>query len=840
MFVGRSDELAVVRDAIETPDCALAVIGEAGIGKTRLVIEAADRAARPLLTGGALASLAWMSYAPLRRALGESLTAPGWRDDPESAAARIEHALGDRTLFIDDLQWADTGTREALALLIGRVSFVATVRTGEQRSATALEFLTAAGCSALELAPLDAVAAIELARGVRADSHPAGVEAAAARAGGNPLLIEELVIGGEHVQSLELALAARLRGVPGDAVRELRLLALAERPLPIEHITRSELLAQAGLVTVTGRNAEIRHALLAEVVADDIPDDARRELHRELGRLLEHPGDTARHLLLGGERERGLKAALQAVEVATTPGERARQLLTAAQCAGDDAESELLLGAASAAVQAGEHDEAEKILAMLTGGDAALRTQTAVLHATSCRERGDRDGWMRWAEEAVALAPSGTAADALALAEHARAVLLTGQKPGEALALAQRAYQVAEACGAHRGRSLYVLGSARYFAADPHWQSDLERAREFAREEDDLLIELVAANNLVVAHESSGSPNEGARIAEEMMVRSRELQLERWRRHFAAARINLAMHAGELARVDVESARLLAQPLMPRTRAGVASAWAMVLVDLARFDDALVVADDHLVGSMFASNAHHIRAAVSAATGDPRSALAELPAFVEKAENEHLLTLAAPLFHWAAFRAGVDEPELLESGAVSEIPMLAGVAHELDAVRALRREDRGTAIDELVTAAVLWAPYHRRGQLRCLVEAAALHVDDALAAGGDAEVHAVAVERLQDVERQATQLGMVTELMRIARLQRKIGITTPRRTPPASGSLTERERQVLRFVLQGFSDAAIGARLGISPRTVETHVQSARGKLGASNRDQAAALAAAE
>src|SRR5690606_30846005 len=126
----------------------------------------------------------------------------------------------------------------------------------------------------------------------------------------------------------------------------------------------------------------------------------------------------------------------------------------------------------------------------------------------------------------------------------------------------------------------------------------------------------------------TGSPSEGARIAEEMVEQASLLRLERWRRHFLAARVNLAMHAGELGRVDVEAVRLLAQPLMPRTRAGVAAAWAMVLVDLARFDEALTVADDELADSMFRSHAHHIRAAVSAASGDPASALAELPPFL--------------------------------------------------------------------------------------------------------------------------------------------------------------------------------------------------------------------
>ena len=57
-----------------------------------------------------------------------------------------------------------------------------------------------------------------------------------------------------------------------------------------------------------------------------------------------------------------------------------------------------------------------------------------------------------------------------------------------------------------------------------------------------------------------------------------------------------------------------------------------------------------------------------------------------------------------------------------------------------------------------------------------------------------------------------------------------------AASLSGREREVLTLVGQGLSDTAIGARLGISPRTVESQLASARRKLGARTRHQAAAM----
>ena len=52
--------------------------------------------------------------------------------------------------------------------------------------------------------------------------------------------------------------------------------------------------------------------------------------------------------------------------------------------------------------------------------------------------------------------------------------------------------------------------------------------------------------------------------------------------------------------------------------------------------------------------------------------------------------------------------------------------------------------------------------------------------------------------------------------------------------LSDREQQVLRHLADGLTDREIANRLGISPRTVETHVGSILHKLGVRNRAQAA------
>lgn len=62
---------------------------------------------------------------------------------------------------------------------------------------------------------------------------------------------------------------------------------------------------------------------------------------------------------------------------------------------------------------------------------------------------------------------------------------------------------------------------------------------------------------------------------------------------------------------------------------------------------------------------------------------------------------------------------------------------------------------------------------------------------------------------------------------------SPKHEDPVD-SLSLRERQVLEMVVQGHSDLEIGAALGISPRTAETHRGKLMRKLGARSRSDLA------
>jgi DNA-binding CsgD family transcriptional regulator len=58
-----------------------------------------------------------------------------------------------------------------------------------------------------------------------------------------------------------------------------------------------------------------------------------------------------------------------------------------------------------------------------------------------------------------------------------------------------------------------------------------------------------------------------------------------------------------------------------------------------------------------------------------------------------------------------------------------------------------------------------------------------------------------------------------------------------TGPLSNREREVFELLADGLSGAEIAERLVLSPETVRTHIRNAMGKLGASTRSQAVAIA---
>lgn len=812
-LVGRAEVLARVRELLAGPPAAVLVVGEAGVGKSALVASLLPDAPR----GGAFSALTWMTYLLLQRALPD-LEAEVWTGDSQHVADEVLRRLEGRPLVLEDVQWADPASRAVIVLLARRTPMVVTLRQGDPAAPAVASELEAAGFVALALDPLSAPSASELV--LRLNPALAGGQVARVVrvSGGNPLIIEELSRV-ERVDTLRLALGRRLEPLGEPARQGMLLLAAAGRPLDADQVPGSAQLRTAGLVCEDDdHRLSARHGLVAEVILAEASLGARARAHRLLAEMVSTEGERARHLLAIGEQEAAYAAARAAVTTAGSAEERSVHLETAAACAPDSARDDLVVQAAHEANQALDAPRALALLERLSperssGADVIVERGAALF------EVGDVEGWRKSVRDGLAAGGTPAQRSYFQVEEAAVAYFVDGD-PAKSADLASAAAQEAADAGLPRAAALRMQGSALYLLGDAAWPTTLERALSAARDEEDVPGIFSCLNNLVTAHESGGDPLEAARRCEEAIDEANALRLGRWARHMQTRRLNLALHAGEHARVEDLAATLLAQPLADRSREEVVCALALSRVDVGRAEEALELAELHLAGSgLRPSDYHVVRAQAFLATGRARAALSEQEPFLATGPVQSVVTAMAPVFAWAASFSGRPSPtplkELLDWG------MLAGVAPELDGIDLLREgrpEEAAARFDE---AASRYDAYTARAAVRCRWA----HADALLRTARREE----GLAALADVESTARVAGLVP-VLRLVERSRGHGAPSIR---TGSASLTDAERRVLDLVADGFSDADIAARLGSSRRTVQSQVASAQRKLGAVNRRDA-------
>ncbi len=83
-------------------------------------------------------------------------------------------------------------------------------------------------------------------------------------------------------------------------------------------------------------------------------------------------------------------------------------------------------------------------------------------------------------------------------------------------------------------------------------------------------------------------------------------------------------------------------------------------------------------------------------------------------------------------------------------------------------------------------------------------------------------------------IGMDAFAQRAARELGASGETARKRSVESLDQLTAREAQIARLARDGLSNPEIGARLFISPRTVEYHLHKVYGKLDITSRNELA------
>jgi DNA-binding CsgD family transcriptional regulator len=423
MLLGRDREQAMVvrllQDARASRSGVLAVVGEAGIGKSALLAYAQEQAAgMNVLRARGVQSEAHIPFAGLFELLRPALGCISQIPDPQAAAlesalalrpaasSQDRFAIGAATLsllagyaesdpvaiLLDDMHSIDGSSADALLFAFRRlvadpVAVVLTVREGEP------SLLDGADLETLRLTGLDRASAAELLR--REVAEPVSEDLAdrlQAETAGNPLALLELAqdlswlngaalgvplaagtsVAGVYVQRFR-SLPQRSRDVLVLAAAsdsgEMPALARAAAPLGLDV---NDLVAAeaAALITVRDARVEFRHPLARSAVYGDAPAPQRRAAHRALAGVMPDTEADRRawHLALAAFgpddsaasalEQAGLRARQRsAYEVSSRAFERGAQLSSE-----EGQQARLLYAAADAAWLGGLADRAEALL----------------------------------------------------------------------------------------------------------------------------------------------------------------------------------------------------------------------------------------------------------------------------------------------------------------------------------------------------------------------------------------------------------------------------------------------------------------------------------------------
>jgi DNA-binding NarL/FixJ family response regulator len=357
-LVGRTREVArvrrLVREAAEGAGGTAVIVGEPGSGKTRLV----EVAVRSAAAAGAAVRVGQAVHQEVERTLGAALDAFGLRLDEllgpaaadrvvleAGATAAAGFLLADRLLevvearcargplllAVEDLHWCDTTTLTWLRAVAERapslpLAVLLTTRppAAGSRLRRALDVL---GAAEVELGPLAADEVVALARLVRGRPPDAPLVRILDTARGNPLLVLALLGDGDdpgRAPAARLAEldAAQLAAVQTAAVLGTRVvpaeLAAVSGARPADVLAHLEAAAAAGVLVPQDDRFAFRHELYRSAALATLSGAARAVLHLEAARSLAAAGapavEVAEHVARGArpgdaEAVRWLQAA---------------------------------------------------------------------------------------------------------------------------------------------------------------------------------------------------------------------------------------------------------------------------------------------------------------------------------------------------------------------------------------------------------------------------------------------------------------------------------------------------------------------------------------------------
>jgi DNA-binding CsgD family transcriptional regulator len=913
---GRAHEQVVVVAAVDRlsrgDGGALALMGTAGVGKSRLARELlshAERRGATVLAGRAVPGSAPVAYRPLTEALltwtrqgalpdgatlgphqralehlvaGDSSadTGPLSPVFVGEALLRLAAVLGDgrgAVLLLDDVHWADTETLAVVEYIAdqaesARLLLVLTLRSEEGAVARRLAHALSARGSArvLDLAPLDAPATAAMAAGCLGE--PVAPHLAALlteRSDGVPLLVEELLsalrAGGALVRSaagvdvqdgaadvlprsVTDAVQLRLEALSDDDRLVLQSAAILGRSFAWERLADISRLPQVAVLP--GLQAAAELALLDE---DPLRPGALRFRHA----LLRDAVEAATFPPLRAElARRGLHALLADGQVEKLSDDDLHLAVSlAGRCGDGPLGARLAVRAALRSYDRWAFGSAERWLAearRLAGVGPDLLLEIDVLALRVAASTGRVDVVQRLGRALLVRAGDDDAMREVRLETHLRLaqVAVEDARPDEGdhhLALAAPLLaQTSDPCAATR-HELWSAVSALQQGRSDQARARAARAIEMATPLEDQLDLVCCAlvqigrawlPELVPAREAW---EQGLQLA---TVHGMRL----WRGRMLAELAGVLVH--ELCGDDeIAEARALAHEagaveLLQRVEV-LAAELALLRGDLSeaerRLDAAEAAPGSSVVLAATQDRIAAVRALLAALRGDepgPPHATARGVSALARDDLETARALApaapAPAGRMAPYDALLalvaDRPGTWCHGAPGR-----AAAHAQDARRLARDGDNAGA-----AAALAQAGAELRDAPWLAATLTRLVAPDVLAAGGGDRVRAELRHAAQTLE----QAGLDRSAQACKALLRQSGVPVPRRPAAQAGvpdrlralGVTARELDVLRLVAQGLTSREVGARLYLSPRTVEKHVERLLVKTGSANRTALAAL----
>ncbi|WP_433332144.1 ATP-binding protein [Spirillospora sp. CA-294931] len=783
---------------------------------------------------------------------------------------------GPAVLVIEDLHWADRSSRELLAFLVRNQEAVpglltiATYRTdrlGPPLRPLLAELDRTAWTERIELGRLPRSAVAAQLRGLlghepdarlgeeifrRSEGNPLFVEVLSARAGAPvPASIRDLLVGPAEPLPAATQRVVRAAAAGGERVGHALLSAVtglgdAELSDALRPALRANLLLVEGDVYV------FRHALIREVLYEDVLPGERIPLHERYAEALEKdpslvpPGcaavQTAHHWHVARRHpERALNAAWCAAAEARESlaySEQLQMLLQVLDLWKDAPEqigashSDVLEEAVRAAMASGEGPEAMRLIARALGENSdAAREGRLLAYRGELRHALGLPGDLTDLREAARIVPRGHRSRASVLNILANR-MLTIPRDDEGLAAAEEAVAAAQAAG-DRTMATINLEYARARSGDlderlPRFAAARETAHRLGDEhallhayrcEADLLIgvgryERAAATaryGLATATRAglvrTAGPTHAGNLAESLIA------LGRW-----DEAVETLEHALDLA--PTPSLRAYLRTLRGTVALGRGD------LDLAQ-STAAYARDVFGRGTSYAQD-YLLLVRLEADLLIARDRRAEAARLVER-ELAVVDFASSPRYFWPVLAAGAG------AGAEGLEPVAAALpadgpvqrAHRLCFTAETGRPDLWCRVADAWCE--LEQPYPRAIAL--------LHAAERAAEEGD---RAASTRHLRTAAALAEALDAAPLVEWAGRLA-KVTRVSVRDEPDAHDrprfDLTPREREVLRLVADGHTNRQIAEELFISVKTAGGHVSNILAKLGVTGRVQAATAA---